>query len=235
MDNTVTVTENKVANEDTVGDVQNSKKVTAAKKQRRLARKVVGAIGRVSSPRERKTVRHCFYPSYRSQFVPLLFFGGLSYLAVLGRSAFPGQVIEQTLLSLNEETVYITVPLLTLPPLAVLIKILFKIFNARYVIDKRGVESQVALLWLSLRQARLRFEDIKGIEVSQSLLERFLDVGTVTIGSAAAGRDEGEVLLRGVAKPKAVQRRIQRAIDRRKSRMIKGGTRVSIENLIARG
>ena len=182
--------------------------------------------------KKRRALRHVIYPSYRSQFISLLLFSALGALAIAGDGTVPGLVINRAITHLTESEIIFTSPPLAIPPALVLIKILFSIYNYKFVIDKNGLESQEGLLWLSLRQPRLRFEDIKGIEVTQSLLQRFLGVGDIRMGSAAVGREEGEVRFRGVSNPRKIQKRIQRAIDNRKGRLLRKNARASLEQAL---
>lgn len=184
--------------------------------------------------KRRKTLHHVIYPSFRSEFISLILFGVLAAVAIAGEGFFPGLVIQRALLNYADSSIVLIIPPLIIPPVLIVIKVLFSIYNYRFIIDRNGLESQEGLLWLNLRQPRLRFEDIKGIEVTQSLLERFLAVGDIRIGSAAVGREEGEVCFRGIANPRRVQRRIQRAIDNRKGRLLRKNARMSLEQALER-
>jgi uncharacterized membrane protein YdbT with pleckstrin-like domain len=73
----------------------------------------------------------------------------------------------------------------------------------------------------------LRYEDIRGVEIKQSLLDRILIIGDVVIGSAAAAQDEGEILLRRISNPQAVQLLLQKAIDRKKRSLARSTMRGS--------
>ena len=92
-------------------------------------------------------------------------------------------------------------------------KILIHIYDAKFIIDEHGVEAQIGLVSLNLRQPRLRWEDIRGVEPNQTIWERILGIGTVLVGSAMT--QEVEVQMSGVANPRAIQLLIGGERDRR--------------------
>ena len=93
-----------------------------------------------------------------------------------------------------------------------LARVLIHIYDSRYIIDERGIEGQLGLVSFTLRQPRLRFEDIRGVEPNQNIWERFLNIGSVLIGSAM--KDDVEITMRGVADPRAIQQLISAERDR---------------------
>ena len=78
-----------------------------------------------------------------------------------------------------------------------------RIYDSKFIIDERGVEAQVGLVSLNLRQPRLRWEDIRGVEPNQTLWERILGIGSVLVGSAMT--NEVEIVMEGVGNPRSVQ------------------------------
>ena len=79
--------------------------------------------------------------------------------------------------------------------------------------DPRGIEAKVGLLSLNLRQPRLRFEDIRGVEPSQTIVERVLGIGDILVGSAMS--DEVEIVMTGVPSPREVQNFLTNEIEKR--------------------
>lgn len=168
------------------------------------------------SPIERasdESIRYYFYPTWRSQVTNLFMFAVLSVLCIVASRTLPWLVIPGKLFSWNQTTVMLYFPLLSLIPLTILGKILIKVYDAKYIIDEGGVEAQVGLVSMTLRQPRLRWEDIRGSEPRQTLMERLLGIGTVEIGSAM--KEDVEITMLGVANPKAIQLLIQGERERR--------------------
>ena len=87
-------------------------------------------------------------------------------------------------------------------------------YDSKYIIDERGVEAQMGLVSLNLRQPRLRYEDIRGVEPTQTIFERLLGIGSVLIGSAMT--KDIEIAMRGVANPRAIQLLIGGERDKRR-------------------
>ncbi len=175
-------------------------------------------IQKVGSPtenRDRAPIRYYFYPTWRSQLFPLLGFGVLCILAVVGSKYLTWTIIAGELLSIGSTTYYLHLPLLALLPGFFLGKILIYIYDSKYIIDERGVEAQVGLVSLNLRQPRLRYEDIRGVEPNQTILERILGIGSVLIGSAMT--QDVEIVMEGVANPRAIQLLLQGERDKRLS------------------
>ena len=148
-------------------------------------------------------VRYIFYPTWRSQFIYLCAFFAFSLIAIWASTMIPLTVIQGKLFSIGGTVYYLSLPLLALIPGTILGKILLNIYDAKYIIDERGVEAQVGLVSLSLRQPRLRWEDIRGVEPNQTIWERILGIGTVLVGSAMT--NEVEISMEGVANPRAIQ------------------------------
>jgi uncharacterized membrane protein YdbT with pleckstrin-like domain len=126
-------------------------------------------------------------------------------------------VLPGRLFTLGNTVYKLHLPYLTLIPGFVLGKILFTMYNSRYIIDEGGVEAQVGLVSFYLRQPRLRYEDIRGVEPEQSIVERMLCIGRVLIGSAMTA--DVEIVMEGVGDPRAIQLLINKERDYRLSRV----------------
>ena len=173
-------------------------------------------IEREGSPLElagKAPIRYYFYPTWRSQLFNLLGFLVLCVLAVLVSKWVPLLIVKGKLFSLFGTQYYLHLPLLSLLPGVMLGKTLINIYDAKYIIDERGVEAQIGLVSLSLRQPRLRWEDIRGVEPNQTIWERLLGIGSVLVGSAMT--QDVEIVMTGVANPRAVQLLIGGERDRR--------------------
>jgi len=148
-------------------------------------------------------VRYYFYPTWRSQLFPLLGFLGTSIACISLSRILSVTVIKGPLFTLFGYALDLHLPLLILLPGFVLGRILIYMYDSKYIVDERGVEAQIGLVSLSLRQPRLRFEDIRGVEPVQTLWERILGIGGVLIGSAMT--QDVEIVMEGVDNPRAIQ------------------------------
>ena len=181
-------------------------------------------VNRFGSPIERReqiAVRYLFYPTWRSQLVPLLGFFLTGILCVLISDSYPALVIRGKLFDIGATRYYLHLPILVLVPGFLLGKVLMKMFDARYIVDARGVEAQIGLVSLKLRQPRLRFEDIRGVEPEQTIWQRILNIGDVAIGSAMT--DGVEILMQGVGDPRAVQLLVSSEMEKRLRSITSGG------------
>ena len=145
------------------------------------------------------------YPTWRSQLVGLFWFFVTSALAVsLSKGSLSFLVVTNRLFSIGGTEVAFSLPLLTLLPGYFLGRILLTIYDSQYIIDDKGIEAQIGLVSLSLRQPRLRYEDIRGVEPTQTIVERLLGIGTLLVGSAMTF--EVEIVMAGIASPREVQK-----------------------------
>jgi len=159
------------------------------------------------------SVRFYFYPTWRSQMFPLIGFLVSSILCVYLSNNFEASVIKGKLFAVFGTTLYLHLPLISLIPAMVLGRLLISIYDSRYIVDERGVEAQIGLFSMSLRQPRLRYEDIRGVEPVQTIWERILGIGGVLIGSAMT--QDVEIVMEGIADPRGVQLLIGGERDKR--------------------
>ncbi|MFN8391987.1 MAG: PH domain-containing protein [Bdellovibrionota bacterium] len=185
----------------------------------RPVREVYGSsrnIERHGSPIEQskeQSIRYFFYPTWRSQLMNLIGFFALSGLCIMLSRWFPITILTGKLFAFRGTMFVLHFPTLIFMPGILLGRILVKVYDAKYVIDEGGVEAQIGLVSMNLRQPRLRWEDIRGSEPQQTLWERMLGIGTVGIGSAMT--QDVEIVMTGVANPRAIQLLIQGERDRR--------------------
>ena len=162
---------------------------------------------------EGKHIRYYFYPTWRAQLGHLLLFFVTCYLTIVvshwNSKIF---VITGELFKINNQVYLLTLPWLVLIPMAVLGKIFLFIFDAKYIIDERGVEAQIGLVSLTLRQPRLRYEDIRGVEPQQNLWERIIGIGALLVGRSM---EDVEIKMKGVSSPRAIQLLINSERDKR--------------------
>ncbi|MCB0354925.1 MAG: PH domain-containing protein [Bdellovibrionales bacterium] len=155
--------------------------------------------------------------TWRSEMKSVFMFLVLSIVSVYLSRTFPWSVIRGPLFSLFGVTVYMRLPLFWFIPAVTLGSAIIRIYDVRYVVDARGVECKTGILGLHQRVTRIRYEDIRSVEFEQTLLERFLDIGSVEVGTAATG--ELEIAFRGIAAPSEVQEMLQNERDKRQQAM----------------
>ena len=151
--------------------------------------------------------------TWRSELGRFLVFLVLSVAAVFGSRYFPRTVIHGPLFSVGDRMVMLSIPLLWFVPFGVLLSAIGRIYNVRYSIDQRGIESRTGIVSLNQSIVRIRFEDIRSIETEQSIMQRVLNIGLVEMGTAAS---QGlEMVFEGVGSPVEVQKMIQHERDER--------------------
>jgi len=151
--------------------------------------------------------------TWRSELNRTILFFVLLIKSIAFSHWYPGSVITGEIISIGDTQLLLSLPLFWLVPATSLGNVLMKIYNVRYVVDGRGIETRVGILALNQRITRVRYQDIRSVETEQTVVERALNIGTVYIGTAATGAIE--IAFSGIAAPKEVQDMIQRERDRR--------------------
>lgn len=150
---------------------------------------------------------------WRSELVSLVIMAVSSVASVVLSHRFPDTVLTFEAFHYQDKSVVFTVPSLWLIPCAAFLTAFFRIYNVRYSIDSRGIEMRTGRLSLNQLITRIRFEDIRSIEAKQTLLEQLLDVGAVSMGTAATSGLE--VVFSGIGSPRVIQGVIQREREAR--------------------
>lgn len=151
---------------------------------------------------------------WRSEMGGIIIFLILTFVAYSLSSYWEsGAIIRGRLFTIGDTSIYLSLPWLYLIPFASLVLTYVKMYNVRYSIDKRGIETRIGILSLNQKITRVRFEDVRSAETYQSLLDRMLYIGTVKVGTAATGQTEIE--FKGIDAPEEVQDLIQRERDSR--------------------
>ena len=151
--------------------------------------------------------------AWRSQWRRMIVFALLSIASLALSNYFPASIIHGKLISLSNSDIFLSLPLFSLLPLYGLLNLMLPVFDATFTVDNRGIETRVGILSLSQFIVRIRYEDIRSIELHQSLLERGLNVGSLGIGSAATSTVE--IYFDGISSPTELQLLIQQERDRR--------------------
>ncbi len=164
--------------------------------------------------RRRGTLRQVtLYRSWRSQVLLLLFTVATSVIAAWLSITFPHSVVRGEVISISGYTLYLSLPIFWLVPCGLFLFSIFRLYDAKFVFDDDGVETVKGLLSLTKTACRVSYEDIRGLESDQTLLERFLVVGSVDIGTA--GSSAMELHIDAIYDPLAVKRFLQKERDRR--------------------
>lgn len=164
------------------------------------------------------------YRVWRSELSTLAFFFVTIFASSALTKAFPASRITGELVSYGSKTILLTLPIFWLVPFFTVLIAIFKIYNYRYAVDPDGIETVDGILSFNLKVVRVRYEDIRVVETDQALLERFLGIGMVRIGTAATGHME--VCMIGINNPRRIHDFIQLERDKRLKRITldKGGS-----------
>jgi len=169
-------------------------------------------------PHDDKEILYIFAPTWRSQLLHLIGFFVISSITIAITRYYPGFcLLPGKLFRLGDSTYVLYFPWLFLIPGFLLARIFLRIFDSRFIVDDRGIEAQIGLLSMSLRQPRLRYEDIRGVEPKQTIFERVLGIGSLLVGSSMTF--DVEISMQGIADPRGVQRLINLERDKYLKRM----------------
>lgn len=137
----------------------------------------------------------------------------LSGLSIWLTDTFRWSLIEGELFTLFGTRWTLTLPLFWFIPALTLGNSMYRIYNVRYSVDERGIEEKHGILAIRTKTTQVRYEDVRSVELEQTLLERMLHIGEVEVATAATGGTE--IKIQGIAAPEEVQEMIQRERDRR--------------------
>jgi uncharacterized membrane protein YdbT with pleckstrin-like domain len=150
---------------------------------------------------------------WRSELKSLSLFLFFSVLAVSLSREFPGSVLTAPVWDFGNTRLFLTLPMWWFLPFLTLMTSIIRIYDVRHRIDARGLESRIGILSLQQRITRVRYEDIRNIEIEQTLLERILDIGRLEVSTS--GTDGVEITLEGIAAPNEVRGVLERERDSR--------------------
>ncbi len=151
--------------------------------------------------------------TWRSECVGMLMFFVLSVVSIWLTDTFRWSIVQGELFTIAGMRFTLSLPLFWFIPALTIGNSLYRIYNVRYSIDSRGIEEKHGILAMRTKTTQVRYEDVRSVELEQTLLERILHIGEVEIGTAATGATE--IKIQGVAAPEEVQDMIQRERDRR--------------------
>lgn len=149
---------------------------------------------------------------WRSEYHLIVIFLLLGIASLFLTRYFPGSIVAGRVINFAGWRIDLALPLFWFLPLLSLVMGVWRIYDVRYVVDSRGLESRVGILGLNQRITRVRYNDIRSAETEQTIVGRFLNVGDVEVGTAATSQIE--IIFRGVSAPQELQNMIQRERDR---------------------
>lgn len=150
---------------------------------------------------------------YRSAFDagPAGLAGVLLLIASIPLSfAIPASVQYINLGRLFDHALSLPIPLFALPPIVMIVCAIHRLYNCRYVISHDHVLAVAGLLSMSMKDTRIDYENVRGIEIVRSLSQRIFDVGDLKVGSSM--QDQIEIEMRGIRQPNKYRELIERRI-----------------------
>ena len=86
-------------------------------------------------------------------------------------------------------------------------------YSYRYAIEDGRLSANTGLI--SKNETQIRLQDIRGVNVTQSITDRMLNTGSLSFSSSA--QNEAEVVFLGIDSPMAVRKQIQALVDEAKT------------------
>jgi Bacterial PH domain/Bacterial SH3 domain len=113
-------------------------------------------------------------------------------------------VVVGHLFRLFDRTVFLYLPVLWLIPLNILLYALARKYDASYSFTTTDIEAKTGIMGLNLKKVRVRYEDIKSVQLTQTLEQRLLNIGDIEVSSAATSGIEIRIL--GIYNPAEIKR-----------------------------
>lgn len=102
-------------------------------------------------------------------------------------------------------------PIMGLLAAVLLIRPLFLMYDSLYLVTSHHVKATTGRCSLRRIDVEIAYEDVRGVSISQSILQRILSVGNLRIWTALSSSPE--MLMRGIGNPKVVADTIRSQID----------------------
>lgn len=148
-------------------------------------------------------------PAIRSQLVPLLFVTLFlwisqsmeSLMLLIGLDHLRVLLYEMTGRTFAWEPVILLFGRLAfLVGLLAFFQAIYSLYSRSYFIGPKGVEATLGII--SKDQTRIEFQHIRGVKLSQGILERLIGYGTIEV--ATSGSDGSEIRFRAIARPNKI-------------------------------
>jgi len=159
------------------------------------------------------------YKVWRSEIWGISLFALFSILSIYFSATLPSTVLTGELFSIFSYHVLLSLPTLWLIPLITLLILIARIYDVQYKITSDGIEATVGRISVHQKVVKIRYEDVKGIEVNQTLWERILNIGNIAIGTAGTG--DIEVSIEGIAAPIEVQKMLKIECEARQTAQLR--------------
>lgn len=150
---------------------------------------------------------------WRSELGNIAVFLFLGIVSVIATKKYPQMIIKGDLFRIGDTYFFLYLPLLWLLPMLYLLYTIYRIYNVKYYVDYRGVESWVGRLSVKQTTNRVRYEDIRAIDIYQTIVDRMLDIGTLEIGTAAFS--SAEISMEGISAPHEIKQMLEKERDGR--------------------
>lgn len=126
---------------------------------------------------------------WRSVIPRCLLFVVLSLFSLLLSQVFPFLTLHTTVEFLSYRySLSVPVPVLILGVLP--LRALMLLYDSRQWVDSTGVHAVIGLASVKKEIFHIKFKDIAGVEVQQSLLDRLIGIGKISIGTPMSGVNE---------------------------------------------
>jgi uncharacterized membrane protein YdbT with pleckstrin-like domain len=141
--------------------------------------------------------------SWRSEWFILLLFLITSIASVQLSHVLPWSVIKGDIWNEVSLQVYLHLPLFWLVPAFFLGLAFVRVHDVQFHILEHILEAHYGIVSLHRKVVRIRYEDIRSVEVIQSVFERVLKIGIIEISTSATGGVE--IIMEGVSQPHFIQ------------------------------
>ena len=151
--------------------------------------------------------------AWRSEWVLITLFLITAVASVQLSVTLPWSVIRGNIWREQSLQIFLRLPIFCLMPAFLLGLAFVRVYDVKFVADDAGLMARYGIVSLSRKVVKIRYEDIRAIEVVQSLTERVLDVGIIEISTSATGGIE--IIMEGVSQPRFIQEFLLGERDRR--------------------
>ncbi len=150
-----------------------------------------------------------FERSWRSLIPQFLLFGVVLWIG-LYVTAYVDQSIIVIPFAFNGEEFNIRFPIFVLILLFIIARPIIQLYDSFYEISDHHLRFTRGRFSIRRKSEEFAFEDLLGVQVTQSIIERILGVGTITVGSKTA---DIHVKMEGIKNPEFYAKEVSKRID----------------------
>lgn len=158
---------------------------------------------------------------WRSEIPGVFLFLALCSISIYISNQFPSTIIDGRLFGIGDWELRLALPIFWLMPFIAIGSTVAKIYDVRYTINQREIQAIIGILAFNKRITGVRYEDVRSVEIEQTLLGRIFNFGDVEISTAATGTVE--IIFRGIESPTEVQDMLQRERSNRREASRRAG------------